>query len=44
VAAVMWAAMRLGATRAIVLHHSTSGNVTGDHDSVVGYGAAAILK
>ncbi len=44
VAAVMWAAMRLGATRVIVLHHSTSGKVTGDHDSVVGYGAAAILK
>ena len=44
VAAVMWAARRLGATRVLVLHHSTSGKVTGDHDSVVGYGAAVILK
>ncbi len=44
VAAVLWACKKLGATRVKVLHHSTSGKTTGDHDSVVGYGAAAILK
>jgi AmmeMemoRadiSam system protein B len=39
-AAVMWAAQKLGANRARVLHHATSGAVTGDYASVVGYGAA----
>lgn len=42
--AVMWAARELGADRVTVLRHATSGNVTGDFSSVVGYGAAAILK
>jgi AmmeMemoRadiSam system protein B len=42
--AVMWAARKLGADRVRVLRHATSGNVTGDYSSVVGYGAAAILK
>ena len=42
--AVMWAARQLGADKARVLRHATSGNVTGDYSSVVGYGAAAILK
>jgi AmmeMemoRadiSam system protein B len=42
--AVMWAARELGANRVKVLRHATSGNVTGDYSSVVGYGAAAILK
>jgi AmmeMemoRadiSam system protein B len=42
--AVMWAARELGADQARVLRHATSGNVTGDYSSVVGYGAAAILK
>jgi len=42
--AVMWAARELGADKVKVLHHATSGNVTGDYSSVVGYGAAAILK
>jgi AmmeMemoRadiSam system protein B len=42
--AVMWAARELGADRVKVLRHATSGNVTGDYSSVVGYGAAAILK
>ena len=42
--AVMWAARELGADRVKVLHHATSGDVTGDYSSVVGYGAAAILK
>jgi AmmeMemoRadiSam system protein B len=42
--AVMWAARELGADKAKVLRHATSGNITGDYSSVVGYGAAAILK
>jgi len=42
--AVMWAARELGADRVKVLRHATSGDVTGDYSSVVGYGAAAILK
>jgi MEMO1 family protein len=44
VAAVMWAARELGAERVKVLRHATSGDVTGDYSSVVGYGAAVILK
>ena len=44
VTAVMWAARELGADKIKVLRHATSGNVTGDYSSVVGYGAAAILK
>jgi AmmeMemoRadiSam system protein B len=27
-----------------VLHHATSGDVTGDYNRVVGYGAAVALK
>jgi AmmeMemoRadiSam system protein B len=42
--AVMWAARELGAGRVKVLQHATSGDITGDYDAVVGYGAAAILK
>jgi AmmeMemoRadiSam system protein B len=42
--AVMWAARDLGADKVKVLRHATSGNVTGDYSSVVGYGAAVILK
>jgi MEMO1 family protein len=44
VAAVLFAARELGADRVEILHHSTSADETGDHSSVVGYGAAAILK
>jgi len=44
VAAVLWAAQELGADAVKILHHSTSGDQTGDRSSVVGYGAAAILK
>jgi MEMO1 family protein len=44
VAAVLAAAKLLGGTRVEVLHHSTSGDVTGDHLQVVGYGAAVVLK
>ncbi len=44
VAAVMWAARDLGADKVVVLHHSTSGDETGDRSEVVGYGAAVLLK
>ncbi len=44
VTAVLWAARELGADRVKVLRHATSGDVTGDYTSVVGYGAAVILK
>ncbi len=44
VAAVLWAAQALGANWVQVLHHSTSAEQTGDESSVVGYGAAVVLK
>jgi AmmeMemoRadiSam system protein B len=44
IAAVLWAARQFGANRVRVLHHATSGDVTGDFDSVVGYGAALIWQ
>lgn len=44
VAAVEWAAQRLGANRAQILNYATSGDVTGDYTSVVGYGAVVITK
>ena len=44
VAATLWAASDLGADKVQVLKYATSGDVTGDHSSVVGYGAAVVLK
>jgi MEMO1 family protein len=44
IAAVLWAARELGGNQVEILHHSTSAEETGDHQSVVGYGAAVILK
>ena len=44
VVAVMVAARLLGANKAQVLHHSTSGESSGDYNSVVGYGAVALVK
>jgi AmmeMemoRadiSam system protein B len=44
VMAVLWAARELGANQVKVVHHATSGAVTGDYSSVVGYGAAVVLK
>ena len=44
VAAVLWASKELGADVVKLLNYATSGDVTGDYSSVVGYGAAAILK
>lgn len=43
-AAVLWAAKSLGANQVKVLHHATSGDVTGDYSQVVGYGAAVITR
>lgn len=43
-AAVLWAARELGADRVQVLHHATSGDVTGDYSEVVGYAAAVITQ
>lgn len=43
-AAVMWAARELGARKALLLNHATSGDVTGDYDRVVGYGAAVFTR
>jgi MEMO1 family protein len=44
IAAVLWAAQELGGNKVKVLHHSTSAEATGDDQSVVGYGAAVVLK
>jgi AmmeMemoRadiSam system protein B len=44
VAAMLWAARDLGADKVQVLKYATSGDVTGDYSSVVGYGAAVVLK
>jgi AmmeMemoRadiSam system protein B len=41
--AVLWAAQDLGANHIQVLNYATSGDVTGDYEHVVGYGAAAAL-
>jgi MEMO1 family protein len=43
-AAVLWAAKELGANHVQILQHATSGDVTGDFDRVVGYGAALVTK
>jgi hypothetical protein len=42
--AVLWAAKALGGLSVKVLRQATSGDVTGDYSSVVGYGAAVVLK
>ncbi len=44
VTAVMCASKRLGASRAELLSYQTSGDVTGDKSSVVGYAAIAFTK
>jgi AmmeMemoRadiSam system protein B len=44
VASMLWAAHELGANKAQILKYATSGDITGDYSSVVGYGAAVILK
>jgi AmmeMemoRadiSam system protein B len=44
IAAVLWAARDLGADQVEILKYAHSGDVTGDHHSVVGYGSAVIHK
>ncbi len=44
VASMLWAARELGADKVQILKYATSGDITGDHSSVVGYGAAVVLK
>ncbi len=43
-AAALWACQKLGADSVQVLGYSTSGDVTGDQSSVVGYGSAVIFR
>jgi len=44
VAAVLWAGLALGANAVKVVKYATSGDVTGDQSSVVGYGAGIVIK
>jgi hypothetical protein len=44
IAATIYAVKALGADRARVLKHATSGEVTGDYARVVGYGAVAFYR
>lgn len=44
IAAALWAADDLGADRARAVKYATSGDVTRDFDSVVGYGSAIITR
>jgi MEMO1 family protein len=44
VASVLWASRILGGNKVEVVNYATSGDVTGDTSSVVGYGAAVITK
>lgn len=44
VAAVIHYSKLAGANHAITLKHATSGDITGDYSSVVGYGAVAITR
>jgi MEMO1 family protein len=44
IAAVLWAARGLGANRVSAVAYGTSGDITRDKSSVVGYGAAAIWR
>jgi AmmeMemoRadiSam system protein B len=44
VAAVLWAAHGLGADHVEIVNYATSGDITGDFESVVGYGAAVVTR
>jgi AmmeMemoRadiSam system protein B len=44
IAAVIWAAREWGANTVQILNYATSGDVTGDHQEVVGYAAAVITR
>jgi AmmeMemoRadiSam system protein B len=43
-AAAIWAAKALGAKKAELVRHATSGDVSGDYDSVVGYAGVVVGK
>ena len=43
VAAMLYAAKELGADNVKILNYATSGDISGDYSSVVGYGAAVVL-
>ena len=44
IAAMQWAARKAGADKVNILNYSTSADTTGDRSSVVGYGAAVVVK
>jgi AmmeMemoRadiSam system protein B len=44
IACVLWAARELGANQAEILNQATSGDVTGDRSSVVGYASAVVYQ
>jgi AmmeMemoRadiSam system protein B len=44
VASMLWAAKSFGANKIQILKYATSGDITKDYSSVVGYGAAVVLK
>ncbi len=44
VASTLWAARALGADTVQILKYATSGDVTGDYSSVVGYGAGVVTQ
>ena len=44
ISAVLWAARSLGASQVNILRHATSGDISGDYTSVVGYAAAAVTE
>ncbi len=44
ITATLWAARDMGADMVKILNHATSGDVTGDRSSVVGYGCGVIYK
>jgi AmmeMemoRadiSam system protein B len=44
VAAVLWASQVLGGNRVTILHYATSGDISGDYNQVVGYGAAVVTR
>ncbi len=43
IAAMMYAAKKLGATKGQVIQYATSGDITGEHRAVVGYGGIIIV-
>jgi MEMO1 family protein len=43
-AAVLWASQALGADQVKILNYATSGDIRGDYQQVVGYGAAVVTR